>query len=164
MIDRFNLAAVTRYIICTVLFLGFGTLSGQELDINRFYAMYKGHQSDFHISLGWPLIQMASWFIRDEPEKSLVKSARKVRVLVFEERPDHLKSNLKSLIKGLHKERYEEWMSVRESGGQIRILGREEGNFIRDFVILVDESDEFVLVSIKGKVDPGALYALLEKE
>jgi len=80
-----------------------------------------------------------------------------LNVLVFDnedhkslERADQLVKEAYAAIGG----EYEELISVKETGTDLRIVARPAGDgFIRDLVIVGEDDGEFVFVNVNGKID-----------
>lgn len=62
-------------------------------------------------------------------------------------------SEIKDFKRDIYKENFDELMIVRDGDSDIDFLIKEKKGKISDLLFLVDEPDEFVIVSISGDID-----------
>ena len=77
-----------------------------------------------------------------------IKSMQILQVPYFES--DLSRTEVESLKKSLSKENFEELMSMKEGRENINILSQGSDSEIRNMLILVDNKDDFILISIEG--------------
>lgn len=130
-------------------------LHGPE-DIRRELSRSAGVELDRE--MGLTLTRSGMWIARmglrmsDEDEISL-RGVRRMQVGIYEVRgpgrgQDRIRSIDFSLLEG-----WTQVVRVREDDEQVFVLTREESGKIRGLLVIVAESDEWVLVRMKGKLD-----------
>ena len=77
-----------------------------------------------------------------------IQSMQILQVPYFES--DLSRTDVESLKKSLSKENFEELMSMREGRENVNILSQGSDSEIRNMLILVDNKDDFTLISIEG--------------
>ena len=87
---------------------------------------------------------------KDRAALDLVKHIRKIKVLVMEEGNSVDPNDLKKMIsKTRSKHRFSDLISVRSPETKVNIMIREKKDRIRNMLIVVDDEEEFVLLSLK---------------
>ena len=93
-----------------------------------------------------------------EDEKALMaleftKSIKSIRLLVMEETNLVSQKDYTKLVDGLKKkDKLSDLITVREGNTSVNILARDKKKHISNLVILVNEEDEFVMISFKAKL------------
>ncbi|MDH3650545.1 MAG: DUF4252 domain-containing protein [Saprospiraceae bacterium] len=136
-------------------------LPAQSEAVDEFFAKYKGTEDVISLSIGRILIHMGSWFIQDPATKSIARKAKRVRLLVNEDKNMVDPEDVTWLVRNLNREHFEELMTVRSDGTYVQILGREDERYLRDLILLVDEEDEFALVTVRCKMTYDELESLM---
>ncbi len=142
-------------LICAVSLPAFS----QSQSVRKFYRKYKRTENTVNFNApGWLIRLGASIAIKhvDDPEEKevlrLAKKVRKGRILVMEDQ-NHIKpADLDELIYDVHRENFEDLISYREEGEKVRILIREDQDWIKDCLILVSEEDSFIMLALKTKI------------
>jgi hypothetical protein len=137
-------------------------MQAQSPSINYFYNTYRGVDGATNISVGSFLIRIASAFVEDHQTRTLIRKAKRVRLIAFDDVDVLRQKDLTRLINGVKNETFEELMTVKEDGSQVRVFGKEEGDWIRNILLLVDEEDEFVMIGIKCKMTYDDITAIME--
>lgn len=86
----------------------------------------------------------------DEEVKEVIRDLKGLRILVREE--GGLKY-YKEAISKIDFNEYEELMTVRDDGTNVKFVVKEEGDLIKELLLIVGGEDEFVLMSFTGKID-----------
>ncbi len=140
-------------IICCLLT---AQLFGQSA-INRFYNKYKFDENTTKVSLpGW-LIKIgagvAKKHVDNEEEKAaldLAKHIRKMKVLVMEDGHSVDPRDVKKMVrKARAKHNFSDLISVRSADANVNIMIREKKDKIKNMLVVVEEENEFVLLSLK---------------
>ena len=148
-------------LLCILGAFSLNFIGGQTESIDHFYNKYRGVDGALNISVGSFLINIGSWFVEDYQTRELVRKAQRVKLIVFEDENMIRAKDLDELLRGVKKESFEELMTVREDGSEVKIYAREERDFVRNLLILIDESDQFVLVSLKCRMTYDDLNELI---
>ncbi len=147
----------------------------QTKSINKFYKKYKKKKNTVNFTIpGW-LIDIGAGIGKlavDEPEEKaalkLAKKIQKVRILVIEEGNPTQKKDRVKLIRNLQvKDTFDPLLQVRDGEMNVQIMVREKKEKLKNFFILVNEPDEFVMLSLKTKLkmkDINKLINLLNED
>ena len=120
----------------------------QSNSINDFYSKYKNHKDITTFTISGGLIKFAASFEEDGNAKILEKISQ-VKLLIGD---GNLitKNDYKVLTKGLKNDSFEDLMQINAEGTKVNILIRENGNNISDVVLLVNDGNDFILISLEG--------------
>jgi hypothetical protein len=116
----------------------------------------RGASEKIDLTLPGFLVRFGANFINEDDLdgvniRPLLRKINEVRVVTIEGGQQVQKSDIREVIQDLRAENFEELITVRDDGSHINILMRERKGFIRDLLIFVSESSEFVVVDINGK-------------
>lgn len=130
------------------------TTQAQSKSIATLKDKYKANEDFFHLELGGNFMNFAEGFKIDIDEDDLATVAKSVEKLNFFTLPESSSNlaELKSLQKGLEKERYELLMEASEGKAGVLIYSKG-ADIVSDLVILVgDEKEgELMVIELKGK-------------
>ncbi len=146
------------YLLITLCLLTV-SLQGQTKALNKFINHHKVQDHALAINVpGWMLDLVghsANFIDEDDIEaREILKLSDKisrVRVLIMQDGPEVKKKDIRKLIKGLHKENFEELLSVRSEGTQIRLLVREKKDAIKNITAFINDGDQTILLTLSGK-------------
>ena len=125
----------------------------QSNTVKAFYEKYKTHENVTDVKLkGW-VLKLASSFSDDETAERILKKITQLRVLVMEEGNLVSSKEYSRLISSLKKDKFEELMLIKEKSADIQFMIREKGNHISDLLLIVNDDDSFVLLSLEGMLD-----------
>ena len=85
-----------------------------------------------------------------EEMKEVIKDLRGIRILVRENGGNQF---YEEAIKMINFKEYEELMTVRDEGTNVKFVIKDEGDIIEELLLVVGGDDEFVLMSLIGKID-----------
>jgi hypothetical protein len=148
------------FLTAALLMLGSGTVLGQD---HKLYWKYKDYDGAVALSVPGFAVDFASWFVKDKDDRRLMRKLDKVRVLVFENPSPVTARDLARFNRKAKRRHLDELLYVREGQTRIQVMGRERGNAIRKFVVLVQSPDEFVLVSFKGRFRYTDIQQMMDK-
>jgi hypothetical protein len=146
----------SAFALCLMLAISL-TSFAQTKSINKFYRQYKHQEEVTNFSLpGW-LIRFGLGISgekknMEEVELTLVKSLKKVRLLVSEGVTPIKKEDYNTLLTGLKEESFEDFFSLRQDGADVRLYVREKKDKVKNLLLLVNEDEEFVMISLKTKL------------
>lgn len=123
---------------------------GQK-SIDSLFDRYSGTDGFVCVTLKGDLLRfLRSRTDNDEKEK-LPKNITEIRLLVQEDK-NSVPVNFYDLVtRDLNLTGYEELLKVKETGQELRMLVRTEGDYIREF-LMVGGGDDNLLIQIKGKI------------
>ena len=133
--------------------LSIPVLQGQSVKpIANFYNKYKkmGQVQDIKIQ-GW-LLKMAATFAGEEPTHQLLKKISYLRVLIVEDGNLVDKKDHDQLMKEVRQSTFEPLIQIKDGKEKVDIMIREQGDTITDALIVVYGDDDFVLLSLEGKL------------
>jgi hypothetical protein len=124
------------------------TVFCQSKSIENFFSKYKNHESTTTLTFGGGLIKFAASF-EEEGETKILDKISQVRLMVSEGNLVTV-NDYKGFTKSLKKDAFEDLMQINAEGTKVDILIRENGNWISDVIILVDDEEDFIMISVEG--------------
>lgn len=127
------------------------------------YWKYKDYDGAISVTApGWA-IHVGSWFVENKEDRHLMRKVNKVRALVFDGKSPVTESDMKKFANKARRKGLEEILFVREGKTRIRVMAKERKGALRKVVVFVQSPDEFVLVSVKGKLRFDEVNRILTK-
>jgi hypothetical protein len=147
--------------VCLILILAGARAQAQDLGL---YWKYKEYDGAIAVTAPHWLIHAGSWFLDQKEDRKIVRKVRKVRVLTFENSDNPISGrDMERFYKKAKRRKLEELLMVRSQGTRVWVLAKERRGSIRKVVVLVDEPDTFVLVSLRGKLRYEEIGQLLDR-
>ncbi len=135
---------------CVLLSLSLGIGQAQNNYIESFYEQYSKDERVTNVTIkGW-LLDIATNISTDESSKEVLSKITQLRILLMEDGNPVTKKELNKLKKGIKKDDFEELMQIRDGGSHVDFYIREEDDQITNVLMLVNDNDEFVLLSLEG--------------
>lgn len=139
------------FIICTIVL---SPLYGQK-SIDALFSKYSGKDGFVTLTVSGNLLKLASCFNSDhENENSMPANVTEIRILAQEDKSIKSVNFYDMIIDGIDLDDYEEFMRVKESEEDLRMLVRSEGNCFREFLLIAGGEDN-AIIQIKGKMTFG---------
>lgn len=152
-----------------ILMLPFCT-QAQNRSIKNFYHKYKRSENTTNFVLPgflvWFGTGIANEITDDEEAKLFLKFAKKfktMRLLVMEEGNVVTAEDYKKLVQGARSSNYEELISIKDKGQDIRIMGRGKKDKLKNLLVLVSSEDGFVMMNMKTKIKVKDLNRLVNE-
>lgn len=135
----------------------------QTAAIRQFYRQQSRGQGKFKLFLsGWVVklgIGIASKELGANKKivKQFTKPLKNIRILTIENPDAKVYRKAKKMLSSAHQKRYKDLLMVRDHGTSVNILMKEKVNKrsgnkrIKGLLILVQDEDQVVLLSIKGR-------------
>jgi hypothetical protein len=133
----------------------------QSKSVVSFQDKYDGHEDATYVTIKGSLFNLiasvADYDDKDDPDEDLqafgriadgIKSMEVLKVPFYE--TDLNREEVAVLRKSLIKEGYEEFLMVREGKELVNVLAQGAEDEIRNMLVLVEEKDDFTLISING--------------
>ena len=146
--------------------------TGQNRAIKQFYKKYdrseesitKFNVNSWMMGLGKLVLKMADDGT-DEMKLAIKLSGdvKKGKFMVIEKKKASLKKDIKHLIRSLQHDSYEDLISIRDKGSKINIMIQEDGNSVKNIILLVHEPDNFVMMSLEVDIDMDTLNQLIKE-
>jgi hypothetical protein len=146
-----------KIIACLVIAVTsvYGTiLSAQQDPVQSLFEKYAGKEGFTSVYLTGDLLKMASQIDSKDKNMEILAKISEIKVLAQEcEEGKPAGLNFHDQIwPALDKSAYKELLIVKDKDEDVKMLARENGKFITEFLIIVSGSDENVLVQIKGNL------------
>jgi hypothetical protein len=125
-------------------------LNGQK-SIDALFEKYAGKDGFVTVNINGNLLKLAAALDGDKDDNSMPKNFTQIRILTQEDHDLKVDNFYDQVIKDLDLTRYEEFMQVKESDQQVRMLVRTEGNKFTEFLLIAGGKDN-VLIQIKGSM------------
>lgn len=142
-----------RNLIIVVLFaLLPGIAISQTKYIKSFYDKYKHHENVQDVKLqGW-VLKLASSFSDESTATRILNNISYLRVLIMDNGNLVGKKDYQKLLQSVRQDQFEELIRVKEKDKNIEFFIREDAEAISDVLILVNSADNFVLLSLEGRL------------
>ncbi len=132
--------------------------NAQTKAINEFYRSHKKDKGTINLALPGFVIRLGASIARphlDEEEIKIglrfAKKMKGLKLLVAEDESTVTRDQYLQLVSEVKSNQYEELIMVHEGDTDVNIMVREKKDKIRGLLILVRESDSFVMMSMKTK-------------
>ena len=136
-----------------MLFLSQWTFAQKKGTLEKYYKEHKGNENIMFLSLNGGMFKNILKDIEidgdvDKEIKKMLKDFKMngMKILTIEEDPQKHYPQLKEMLS-----EHNTLMDVHESGEHIQILGKEVNKKMQEFVLLVKEEKELVLISLSAK-------------
>lgn len=142
------------------LFLAAQTLSAQD---SWLYWKYKDYDGMALTVPGW-LVDAGSWFLPEKAERKLMRRVDKVRFMMFENEQNPVSErDMKRFNRKAHRKHLEDLVTVRDGKTRVQVMGKESRKGLRKVVVLVYTPEEFVFVSVKGRLRWNDINKVMDK-
>lgn len=137
-------------LIASALFLTMSALFAQTESVKSFYERYTNQEkvSDYTIN-GW-LLKVASEYSDNTDASKVLEKITQLRVLVMDDGNPISSHEYKDFLKVLRKDDFEELIKIKDEDVDVDFFIREEDQHITNVLMLVNEKDGFVLISLEG--------------
>lgn len=137
------------------LCVGAGAIA-QNNAINQYFEQYVDDERFTVVFVSPKAFEMVAKIETSDPEwnkiRPIAKDLTGLRVLACDSLDDGL-SLYKEALKKVPQAQYSELVTMRDGQENVRIWSKDEGNIIEELLLLVGSPNEFVLLSITGKID-----------
>jgi len=126
------------------------TLFAQK-SIDALFEKYGGKDGFVTVTINGNLLKLAAALDEDE-DSDIPKNITSIRILAEEDESEGKVENFYDLvIKDIDISKYEEFMRIKESDQDVRMLVKTEGDKFSEFLLIVGGEDN-VLIQIKGNM------------
>jgi hypothetical protein len=123
-------------------------VSGQKT-IDALFERYAGRDGFTTVTISGNLLKLAACFDDDENDDALPAKISEIRILAQDDENLKVENFYDLVIKDIDLGKYEEFMRVKESDQDLRMLVRSEGNRFKEFLLIAGGEDN-ALIQIKG--------------
>jgi hypothetical protein len=138
-----------RLLLLAVLSITFTFVYGQK-SIDALFDKYAGRDGFTTVTINGSLLKLAKCFDNeDDHDNPMPTSITAIRILSQEDKSMNVGNFYDMVIKDIDLDRYEEFMRVKDSDQDLRILVRAEGNRFKELLFIAG-GDDNALIQIKG--------------
>src|SRR5690606_12184035 len=98
----------------------------QSPAIDDFFANRGYSENTFKIRIGGALIKLGSWFIEEPATRSLVRKARRARLLFSDNQASIPLDEIDRLVRGIRFDGYESLATIRDHLDRVEVFVRED--------------------------------------
>jgi len=139
-----------RLLVFIVLTITATLIYGQK-SIDNLFERYGGKDGFTTITINGSLLKLASCFGDHDDENSIPANITEIRILTQESDSMKVENFYNLVIKDIDLKNYEEFMRIKESNQDLRMLVRTEGNKFKEFLLIAGGEDN-ALIQIKGNM------------
>jgi len=138
-----------KLLLLFVLTVTLSVAYGQK-SIDALFAKYAGRDGFTTVTINGNLLKLISCF-DDKDDCSMPANVTEIRILAQEDDDIEVENFYDIAIKGLKLSQYEEFMRIKESDQDVRMLVRAEGRKFKEFLLIAGGEDN-ALIQIKGEM------------
>lgn len=138
-----------RLLLFTVLSITFTFVYGQK-SIDALFEKYGGKEGFTTVTIDGNLLKLVKCFGNDEDTvNEMSANITEIRILTQEDEAIKVENFYDMVMKDIDLNKYEEFMRVKESDQDLRMLVRTDGNRFKEF-LLIAGGDDNAVIQIKG--------------
>ncbi|ANI90028.1 hypothetical protein A9P82_12495 [Arachidicoccus ginsenosidimutans] len=134
------------FLLCTQAF-------SQSDAIGKFFNQYVNDDNFTVVSISPKMFKMLSKVNWDDVSPDVKQTVSQITSLRLLETEKNAQQIYRDAARKLNLASYEELMTVRDGGDNVKFLVKENNNIISELLMLVGSDDDFVLMSITGNID-----------
>lgn len=138
-----------KLLLVAVLAISFQLVDGQK-SIDALFDKYAGKDGFTTVQINGNLLKLTRFFDNEKSnDENLPAGLTEIRILSQEDKTLNPGNFYDMVIKDIDLQEYEEFMRVKESNQDLRMLVRTEGNRFREFLLIAGGEDN-AIIQIKG--------------
>jgi hypothetical protein len=149
-INNLNTYAMKRLLVLFVLTIT-ATLAYSQKSIDYLFERYAGKDGFTTVTIDGNLLKLAHCFGDNYDENSIPANITEIRILAQDNDSIKVENFYDLVIKDIDLKNYDEFMRVKESDQDLRMLVRSEGNKFKEFLLIAGGADN-ALIQIKGSM------------
>lgn len=127
----------------------------QSPAVTNFMDNYAGDENFTEVNISPKMFEMFAQMDTenniDSETLEMIKSLKGLRILTTEVNP---RQHYKDFMSSVNVEAYEELMTVKSDGSDVKFLVKDtNGNIVNELLLVVGGDDDFVLMSFAGKIE-----------
>jgi hypothetical protein len=150
MIVKLNLI-IMKNLIWIIAFLLLSPALNAQKSIDALFDKYAGKEGFVTVTINGNLLKLAAKLDDDKEAGSMPKDLTQIRILAQEDQTMKVDNFYNLVTKDLDLKQYEEFMQVKSSDQDVKMLVRTEGDLFREFLLIVGGKDN-ALIQIKGNM------------
>jgi hypothetical protein len=139
-----------RLLFFTVLLITTSVLNAQK-SIDALFEKYAGKDGFVTVTISGNLLKLTCNTTEENDDNPVPAEITEIRILAQEDENMKVDNFYDRVIKDINLNDYEEFMRVKESDQDLRMLVRSEGNRFREFLLIAGGEDN-ALIQIKGSM------------
>ena len=157
-----------KKILISALFLLFLTSYGHAQAIQKFHEKFKNDSKFICISIESGLLKLLSNLEAGDKDSDeflkAISGIEKINVYkINREESSFDAASFQALKKDITDEKFEELMRVKDGKSNLDFMIKENKGKVSDLIMMVDESDEFFLLTLSGNIDLATVSKLSDK-
>ncbi len=140
-----------KKLLLLIALIGTFTLTNGQKSIDALFAKYAGRDGFTTVTINGNLLKLIGCLDDDADDNSLPANVTEIRILAQEDDDMKVDNFYDEAMKGLDLDQYEEFMRIKESDQDVRMLVRAEGRKFKEFLLIAGGEDN-ALIQIKGEM------------
>jgi hypothetical protein len=125
------------------------TLAYGQKSINDLFEKYAGKDGFTTVTINGNLLKLAHCLGDNEDDNSIPLNITEIRILAQEDKSITVDNFYNKVIDDIDLKNYDEFMRIKKSDQDVRMLVRSEGNKFKEFLLIAGGNDN-ALVQVKG--------------
>jgi len=143
-----KIIAMKKIILFVAFSASLSLVSGQK-SIDALFEKFAGKEGFTTITISGDLLKLVASLGNDEDDNSLPASITEIRILSQDNKNLKAGNFYDMVFNDIDLGKYEEFMRIKESDQDVRMLVRSEGRRFREF-LLIAKGEDNALIQIKG--------------
>ena len=140
-----------KNLVWTIALIMLSAALNAQKSIDALFDKYAGKDGFVTVTINGNLLKLAASLDNDDKSGSMPKNLTQIRILAQEDDTMKVENFYDLVIKDLDLKQYEEFMQVKSSDQDVRMLVRTEGDKFKEFLLIVGGKDN-ALIQIKGSM------------
>lgn len=156
-----------NYIILFALLLLGKVVFSQSQAVENFHNKYKDNGKYLSVRIDGGILNILSGIeTNDEEAQQMLEAMTKIDAInvhsIDRDEDKFAESDITKFKKEVQKEKYDELLIIRDGDTDVDFLIKEKKGKISDLLLVVEEPDEFTIVSISGEIDLKTIAEITE--
>jgi len=139
-----------RFLVFIILTIT-ATFAYSQKSIDDLFERYAGKDGFTTVTINGNLLKLAHCLVDNDDEKSFPANITEIRVLAQEDKSMNVENFYNLVINDIDLKNYDEFMRVKKSDQDLRMLVRSEGNKFKEFLLIAGGTDN-ALIQVKGSM------------
>lgn len=130
----------------------------QNQSISRFYEKYEGREGITTLNISGSLLSLLFQGEKDADRREQINSITGLRMIATNKKEQQIgQADIRKLRTAIQQDRYEDLMQIRDGDTFVNFVAQESHGKITELIMLVDDPEEFLIISFTGALDPKKL-------
>jgi hypothetical protein len=149
-VNKLNTCAMKKILVLIVLTIAATLVYGQK-SIDDLFERYAGKDGFTTVTINGNFLKWARNLGDNDKENSLPVNISEIRILAQEDKNIPVENFYSLVIQDIDLNSYDEFMRVKSSDQDLRMLVRSEGNRFKEFLLIAGGEDN-ALIQVKGNM------------